>query len=127
MNVVLQDDAILHVAEEPGDGTADAEAVALVHNGVEQLDLTGPVDLLLDQLANGGHLLGFAGALGVGAVAGNIQAGGSYGPDGVDRLAKGVGAALGDQEDGGFEGGQGFWSAKEKELSMKKSVFMVLA
>jgi hypothetical protein len=90
VNVVLQDDAILHVAEEPGDGTADAEAVALVHNGVEQLDLTGPVDLLLDQLANGGHLLGFAGTFGAGAVAGYEQACGSHGPDGVDHLTQGV-------------------------------------
>jgi len=79
--VVLQHDALLHLLEEPGDGAADAKAAALVHPGIEPLD----------HLAGGGHLLGFAGALGVGPVAGHEQARGSHGAYGVDHLAQGVG------------------------------------
>jgi hypothetical protein len=65
--VVLQDDALLHLLIKPGDRAAHPEAAALVSIGVEALDLAGPVDFMLDQRAGGSHLLGFAGALGVGA------------------------------------------------------------
>lgn len=71
-------------------------AAALVHIGVEPLDLAGPFDLLLDYRAGGYNLLGFARTLGVGAVPGHEQALGRHGADGVDHLAQGVGAALGD-------------------------------
>ena len=99
--VVLQNDALLNLIEKPGDGAAHPQAAALVHVGIEALDLAGPIDLVLDHRAGGGHLLGFAGALGVGAVAGHIQAGGRHRTDGVNHLAQGVGAAPGDQEEGG--------------------------
>lgn len=66
--VVFQDDALPHLLEEPGDGAADAEATTLVHIIIETLDLAGPVDLVLDHRAGCEHLLGFAGALGVGTI-----------------------------------------------------------
>jgi len=95
--VVLQDDAFLHLLQKPGDGASHPHAAALVHIGVDPLNLAGPVDLVLYHRSGGGHLLGFAGALGVGAVAGHEHASGSYGPDGIDHLAQGVGAAPGDE------------------------------
>ena len=98
--VVLQDDALLHLLEKPGDRADHPQAAALVHIGVEALDLAGPVDLVLDHRAGGGHLLGFAGALGVWAIAGHEQARGCNRLDGIDHLAQGVAAALGDQEEG---------------------------
>ena len=72
--VVLKDDALLHLLEEPGDGAAHTKTAALVKTGVEALDLAGPVDLALDHRTGGFDLLGFAGALGIGAVASHIQA-----------------------------------------------------
>lgn len=98
--VVLQDDALLLLLEKPGDGAAHPQAAALVHIGIEALDLAGPVNLVLNYRASGGHLLGFAGALRVGAVAGHIQARGRHRTNGVDHLAQGVGAAPSDQEEG---------------------------
>jgi len=98
---VLQDDALLHLLEKPGDGAGHPQAAALVHIGIEALELAGPVDLVLNHRAGGGHFLGFAGALGVGAVAGHIQARGGHRADGIDHLAEGVGAAPGEQEQGG--------------------------
>ena len=96
--VVLKDDPILHLLKKPADGADGAGAAAQVHIGIETLDLAGPVDLLLDYLAGGGHLLDFTRALGAGAIAGHEKTCGSNGPDGVDQLAQGVGAAPGDQE-----------------------------
>ena len=78
------------------DRTANPQATALVHIGIEALDLTGPVDLVLDHRAGGGHFLGFAGALGAGAIASHKQAGGRYRANGVDHLAQCVGAAPSD-------------------------------
>ena len=101
--VVLQDDALLHLLEKPGDGAADTEAAALVHIGVKALDLAGPVDLSLNHGAGGSQLLGFARALGVGAVAGHEQARGRHRADGVDHLTQGVGAAPGDEQKGRIE------------------------
>ena len=66
--VVFQDDALLHLLEEPGDGAAHPQAAALIHIGIETLNLAGPVDLVFDYGAGGGHLLGFAGALGIGGL-----------------------------------------------------------
>ena len=94
--VVFQDDALLHLLEKPGDRTAHPQATALVHIGIEALDLAGPINLLLDHRAGGGHFLGFAGVLRVGAVAGHKQPRGCYRADGVDHLAQGVRAAPGD-------------------------------
>lgn len=99
--VVLQDDALLHLLKKPADGTDRPNAAALVHVGIEALDLAGSDDFLLDHRAGRGHLLGFAGALGVGAVAGHIEARGRHRADGVDHLAQGVGAAPSDEEEGG--------------------------
>lgn len=93
--VVLQDDSLLDLLEKPIDGAANAKTAALIHIGVEALNLAGPVDLLLDHLPSGCHLLGFAGALGVGAIASHEQARGGNRPDGVDHLAQGVGATPG--------------------------------
>lgn len=64
--VVLQDDALLHLLEEPGDGAPDAKTAALIHIGIEALDLAGPADLQLDHLPGGSHLLSFAGQRRVG-------------------------------------------------------------
>ena len=94
--VVFQDDALLHLLEKPADRTAHPQAAALVHIGIQALDLAGPVDLVLDHRTRGGHFLGFAGALGVRAVAGHIQTCGCHWADGIDHLAQGVGAAPGD-------------------------------
>jgi len=94
--VVLQDDALLHLLKKPADGANRSNAAALVHIGIEALDLAGPIDLVLDHRAGGGHLLGFAGALGVGAVAGHIQTRGGHRADGINYLTQGVGAAPGD-------------------------------
>ena len=94
--VILQDDAFLHLLEKPADGADRANAAALVYLGIEALDLTGPVDILLDHRAGGGHFLGFAGALGVGAITGHEDSSGRYRADGVDHLAQGVGAAPSD-------------------------------
>ena len=70
------------------DRTANPQATALVHIEIEAVDLSGPVDLVLDHRAGGDHFLGFAGAFGVGAVAGHKQAGGLYRANGgVDHLA----------------------------------------
>lgn len=88
--VILKDDAFLHLLEKPADRTAHPQATALVHIGIEPLDLAGPINLLLDHRAGGGHLIGFVRALGVWAVAGHKQAGGGYGPDCVYHLAQGV-------------------------------------
>jgi hypothetical protein len=66
-------DALLHLLEKPGDGAAHPQAAALVYIGIEALDLAGPVDLVLDHRTGGSHLLGFARALAVGAVASHIQ------------------------------------------------------
>ena len=63
----------------------------MVYIGIEQLHLTGPADLVLDNHAGGGNLLGFDGALRVRAVTGHVQAGGRHRADGVDHLAQGVG------------------------------------
>ena len=101
--VVFQDDALLHLLEKPGDSAAHPQAAALVPIGIKALDLAGPVDLVLDHGAGGGHLLGLAGALGVGAVAGHIQVPGCHRADGVDQLAQGVGAAPGDQQEGSVQ------------------------
>jgi len=112
--VVLQDDALLHLLKEPADGAAHPLAAALVHIGVEALDTTGPVDLLFDHLAGGGYLLGFAGAFGVGAVAGHEQPRWGYGPDGVNHLAQGVGRRQAMRRRGvsaGFTGAGGRWRA----------------
>ena len=100
--VVLQDDALLHLFEKPADRTDRSNAAALVQIGIEALDLARPVDLVLDHRAGGSHLLGFAGALGVRAVAGHIQTCGCHWADGIDHLAQGVGAAPSDQEEGGI-------------------------
>ncbi len=62
----LQDDALLHLLEKPGNGAADAEAAALVHIRVEPLDLAGPIDLLLDHRAGGSHLAASPGRSGLG-------------------------------------------------------------
>jgi hypothetical protein len=62
--VILEDDAFLHLLEEPGDGPAHPQAAALVDIGVKTLKLTRPVDLLLDHRSGG-----------------------------IDHLAQGVGAA----------------------------------
>ena len=94
--VVFQDDALLHLLEKPADRTAHPQAAALVHIGIKALDLAGPVDLVLDHRAGAGYLLGFAGALGAGAIAGHKQASGLYRANGVDHLAQGVGAAPSD-------------------------------
>ena len=99
--VVLQDDAFLHLLKKPGNGAAHPQTAALVHIGIEALDLAGPIDLVLDQRAGGGHLLGFAGTLGVGAIAGHIKPSGCHRADGIDHLAQGVGAAPDNQEQGG--------------------------
>ncbi len=94
--VVRQDDALLHLLEEPADGAAHPQAAALVPIGIEALDLAGPDDLLLDNRPGGSHLLGFVGAFGGGAVSGHMQAPGRHRADGVDYLAQGVGTAPGD-------------------------------
>ena len=94
--VDLQGDAPFHLLEESGDGAAHLQAAALVGIGIEALDLARPVDFELNHRAGGGHLLGFAGALGVGAVAGHEQARWCCRADGVDHLAQGVGAAPND-------------------------------
>gem|GEM_PF-5966288 len=94
--VILQDDALLHMFKKPGDGTAHPQPAALVHIEIKALDLAGPVDLVLDHRAGGGYLLGFAGALGAGAIASHKQASGLYRANGVDHLAQGVGAPPGD-------------------------------
>ena len=70
--VVLQDDSLLHLLEEPGDGAANSEPAALVHIGIQALDLAGPINLVLDHCPGGGHLLSFPWALRVGAIAGHI-------------------------------------------------------
>ena len=72
--------------EQPGDGSTRPQTAALVHVGIEALD----------HRVGGGYLVSFAGALGVGAIAGHIQARGCYRADGVDHLVEGVGAAPGD-------------------------------
>ena len=100
--VVLQDDALLHLFEKPGDGAADSQAAALVRISVEPLDMARPVDLVLDHLAGGSHLFGFAGTFGVGAIASHEQARGRHWSDSVDHLAQGAGAAPGDQEEWGI-------------------------
>ncbi len=94
--VVLEDDALLHLLKKPTDGAAHPQAAALVHIGIEALDVAWPVDLVLDHRAGGGHLLGFAGAGGVGSVAGDKKARGCHRADCVDHLAQGVGATPGD-------------------------------
>lgn len=71
--VVLQDAALLHILEKPVVRTAYPQS-ALVHIGIEALDLAAAVDLTLDNRAGGGHFLSFAGALWVGAEAGNNHA-----------------------------------------------------
>jgi len=70
--VILQDDALFYLLEEPSDGPAHAETAALVGVGIEPLDVTGPVDFILDDFSGGGHLCSFTGALEVGAVAGHV-------------------------------------------------------
>ncbi len=106
MNAFLQVDALLDLLEEPGDRAADAEAAGLVHLGIEPaLDVAGPVDPLLDYRPDRGHLLGFAGTFGVGAVSGYEQACGSLEPGGVVHLTQCVGAAPGDQEERGVSAG----------------------
>ena len=125
--VILEDDALLNLLEEPGDGTADAKSAALVHIGVKLMDLTGPVDLRIDHRAGGGNLLGFAGTLGVGAVAGHKNVSRRCRTNGVDHLAQSMGAAPGNKEYWGAGGIQGLLSPKEVSVSIKKSVLTVLA
>ena len=72
--VNLQNNVLLHLLEKLADGAAHPQAAALAHVGIEALDLAGPVDLVLDHRAGGCYLLGVAGALRVGAVAGHKQA-----------------------------------------------------
>ena len=78
------------------DRTANPQATALVHIEIEAVDLSGPVDLVLDHRTRGGHFLGFAGALGVGAVTGHKQARRGHRPDSIDHMAHGIGAAPSD-------------------------------
>ena len=77
--------------EQPGDGSTRPQTAALVHVGIEALD----------HRARGSYLVSFAGALGVGSIAGHIQARGCHRADCVNHLVEGVGAAPGDQEEGG--------------------------
>ena len=46
--VVLQDDPLLHLLEKPGNSAAHPQATALVHIGIEVLDLAGPIDLVFN-------------------------------------------------------------------------------
>jgi len=94
--VELKDNGFLHLLEKPGDCADWSNAEALVHITVEALDLTGPVDLVLDHRAGGSYLVSFAVAFGVGAVAGHEHTRGRYWTYGVDHLAQDVGAAPGD-------------------------------
>ena len=102
--IVFQDDAFLHLLKKPGNGAAHPQTAALVHIGIEPLDLAGPVDLGFNNCAGGGHLLGFTGAIEIGAVAGYKQARWCNTPNGINDLTKRVGAAPGDQEEGVFAG-----------------------
>ena len=78
---------------------------------MEPEDLTRPVDRVLDHRACGEHLLGFAGRSGLGHRRPHTGAWG-YRADGVNHLAQGLGAAPGDQEEGGVASchGNGFIS-----------------
>jgi hypothetical protein len=88
--VVLQNDALFNLLEKPGDGASHPHAATLVGIAIEALDLARPVDFVLDHGACGGHLLGFARALGARAVTGKKQARGCHRAYGVDYLAQGV-------------------------------------
>lgn len=96
--VILQDDALFHVLEEPSDGPAYAETAALVGVGIEPLDVTGPVDCTLDYRPSGGYLFGFTWMICIGAVAGYEQAGWRDWANGVDHLLQGMRAAPDDQK-----------------------------
>jgi len=89
------DDALIHLLEKPGDGAAHTNAAALVHVGVDALDLGGP------------DLGALPGGSGLGRR--RPQPGEWEPPDGWHRsLGAGCGAAPGDQEEGllaGFESG----------------------
>jgi hypothetical protein len=65
-----QDDALLHLDEEPNDGAADAVATAQFQIGVKLLDVRGTVNLCLNHSAGIGHLVGFAGGLGIETIVG---------------------------------------------------------
>lgn len=97
--VVLQDDALIHKFEKPGNRTAYTQAAPLVGIGIETLDLTGPIDLVFDHRASGGNLFGFAGALKVGAIASHKDLRGCQRADCIDHLEQCVWPAPGDQED----------------------------
>lgn len=69
--IILKDNALLHLLKSPADGADRADAAELIHVGLEELDLAGPVDLMLDHRTGACHLQGFTEALGIGAVAGH--------------------------------------------------------
>ena len=71
--IVLEDNALVNLLEEPGNGAAHPYAAALVNAGIKALDLAGPINLVLDNQAGSGNLLSFARALWVGAIASNIE------------------------------------------------------
>ncbi len=77
--IVLQDDALLHMLEEPVDGANGTDAAALVDIGIKAFDLTGPIDLLLDYPSRCIDLFGFVRAIGFGAVAGHKKGVGLFG------------------------------------------------
>ena len=66
----------------------------MVYIGIEPLHLSGPADLVLDNHAGGGNLLGFDGAIGIGAIASHEQACTYYRANRVYHLAQGMGAVL---------------------------------
>lgn len=51
--VFFQDDALLSLLKKSGGSAAGPQAAALVHIGIEALDLTGPVDLVFYHRAAG--------------------------------------------------------------------------
>ena len=97
--VILQNDPFFYPLEKPGNGTAHSQSTPVVDIGIKSLDLTGPVDLIVDNCAGGCHLFAFSGSLQAGAIAGDIKARGGHRADGIDHLANGVGPAPGDEQE----------------------------
>lgn len=116
----LNVDGLLQLLGKLSVRPAQTQAAALDQIGIEALDLAGPDDLVLNHRAGGGHLVGFAGALGVGAVAGHKQPRGRYRAYGVNHMVEGVGAAPGHQKEGGMHKMNEFRALKTQRIQLTR-------
>ena len=100
--VILQDDALFNMLEEPGDSPAHSQSTPLVDIGIKTLDLTRPINLLLYQVAGRRYLFSLTRTIGVGAVAGHKQTCRHNRPDGIDHLTQRLRTTPCDQKDWGI-------------------------